>query len=202
MKEKFIHKYMRLAKQFGEDNNPCLARQIGVVIVDPEANNVVGIGYNGPPQDTPHCDSREYLGDVVWPQLTEQEKWHATQGTKEFGKDEFLDRYSDCGTCPRRIVGVPSGQRLELCSCEHAEKNAIYNAGRPLRGMYMFCWCVLPCWDCSKAIQRTKISKVYYTESGADYSPYSRWLLNKSNIELIGIDPKVVAGTNSDPHAK
>lgn len=65
MKDKFTHKYMRLAKQFGEDSNPCLSRHIGVVIVDPVDNNVAGIGYNGPPPGTPHCDTREYLGDVL-----------------------------------------------------------------------------------------------------------------------------------------
>lgn len=200
MKDKFIHKYMRLAKQFGEDSNPCLSRHIGVVIVDPVDNNVAGIGYNGPPPGTPHCDTREYLGDVVWPQLTDNDKLnvaqykHAAEGPNdEFIPDEltvesFLDYFSNCGTCPRRIVGAASGQRLELCSCEHAEKNAIYNSSRSLVGTHMFCWCGVPCWDCSKAIIRSGVSDVYYYEWGEDYSSHSRWLLTKAGVILHGVD--------------
>jgi deoxycytidylate deaminase len=198
MKKKFIYKYMRLAKQFGEDSNPCLSRKIGVVIVDPTINNVCGIGYNGPPPDTPHCDSEEYLRDVVWPQITEEEKHNAClvagDIVGDLDEESFCAYFKNCGTCPRKIIGAQSGERLEICSCEHAEKNAIYNANKSLHGAFMFCWCGCPCWDCAKAIIRSGIAEVYYTEWGADYSAHSRWLLERKGVKLIGLDSQEIIG--------
>ena len=73
LSDKFIKKYLRLAKFISEDQNPCYSRHVGAVIVDPVINKVVGTGYNGPPKDVPHCDSSEHLKNVVWPQLTQTE---------------------------------------------------------------------------------------------------------------------------------
>jgi len=39
----------------------------------------------------------------------------------------------DCferGTCMRRELGIPSGQRYEICRSVHAEQNALLNAAR------------------------------------------------------------------------
>lgn len=36
----------------------------------------------------------------------------------------------DTGTCARQVLGVPSGERYELCVAIHAEDNAITSAGR------------------------------------------------------------------------
>jgi dCMP deaminase len=36
----------------------------------------------------------------------------------------------DTGTCARQALGVPSGERYELCVAIHAEDNAITSAGR------------------------------------------------------------------------
>ena len=36
----------------------------------------------------------------------------------------------DTGTCARQTLGVPSGERYELCVAIHAEDNAITSAGR------------------------------------------------------------------------
>ena len=59
--EKFIGKYLRLAKQFGEDGNPCYSRSIGCVYVDPVSNAVAAMGYNGPPRGSKHCTDPEFL---------------------------------------------------------------------------------------------------------------------------------------------
>jgi deoxycytidylate deaminase len=187
--DKFIHKYMRLAKQYGEDSNPCLSRAIGVAIVDPKANKVVGLGYNGPPDGTPHCDTHDYLLSAVWPQLSAGEIAQLkAKYAEDFTPESFAKRFDKCGECPRRLIDAPSGQRLDICSCAHAEDNAIINATGPLHGTYMFCWCGLPCWNCSKAIIRSKIARVYYFEWGKDYSPLSRWLLGRAGVEMIGLN--------------
>ena len=39
----------------------------------------------------------------------------------------------DCferGTCVRRVLNIPSGQRYEICRSTHAEQNAVINAAR------------------------------------------------------------------------
>ncbi len=37
---------------------------------------------------------------------------------------------SDCGFCQREALGVPKGERYELCVAVHAEQNAIISASR------------------------------------------------------------------------
>lgn len=198
LSERWIKKYMRMAKHFGEDDNRCHSRKIGVVIVDPRHNQLVSTGLNGPPRKVPPCDSWQYLEDIFWPQLTKEERETACQnvdiectGFTELDCYEFAKNAAGCGKCPRKLVGAKSGERLELCSCEHGEKNAIYNASVPLVGSWMFCACGVPCWDCSKAIINAGVVRVYavddpsYANQGKDYSFGSRWLLKQAGVELI-----------------
>lgn len=195
IKPNHVKKYMRLAKKVGEDNNPCYSRHIGVLIVKPENHRIAGTGYNGPPRDTPHCDDPEYLRDVVFPQLTDQEKtFFVTKNNKDNLSDvepkpltceQFVAESAGCKTCPRKLIGAPSGQRLELCSCAHAETNAITNAASDLTGCVMFCWCGVPCYECTKLIINAGIKKVYVINWGADYSNGSRWLFKKAGVEVV-----------------
>lgn len=37
---------------------------------------------------------------------------------------------TDCGTCERERLGIPKGERYELCVATHAEQNAIISASR------------------------------------------------------------------------
>lgn len=190
MKDKFIKKYMRRAKAVAEDQNPCLSRAIGAVIVDPVTNVTVSDGYNGPAKDVPHPDTYEFLAEYVYPQLTDDDKKYIVEnhslesfrnwpqvpdpsndnGCKKFmaencSKPEwFAKTFEGCKTCPRKLVGAISGARLELCGCAHGERNAIANAakaGHKTFGCYMFCWCGIPCLDCAVSIINAGITKVY-----------------------------------------
>jgi deoxycytidylate deaminase len=213
---KFVGKYMRMAKQVGTDRNPCYTRHIGVVITDWTGRAVLSTGYNGPPRSTPHCDSEPYLREVVWPQLSMAER-NMVKGNSRgkfsrayadlFGDQSFAaidlspaqidaacfgKAYDGCGTCPRRLVGAQSGQRTELCSCEHAERNAIYNAPVAVNGGTMFAWCGVPCFDCTKAVINSGIDTLYCLDDGQpDYSPASRWLFEQANVGLIIDTPEV-----------
>jgi dCMP deaminase len=186
MKDKFVFKYMRMAKFVAEDQNPCYARQVGAVIVDPVSNKIVGTGYNGPPKGVPHCDEKEHLTHVVWPQLTQFEK--DIIEFKPMTCEEFVSKYTKCGKCPRRLVKAVSGKRLELCSCVHAETNAIVNAAQNINGCYIFCWCPLPCVECSKLIINSGIKKLYCYKEEPDYSVGSRFILEKVGIKIIELD--------------
>ena len=207
MKDRFIKKYMRLAKVVGEDDNNCYSRHIGALVVreyEDGSSKILGTGYNSPPKDIPHCDDKEYLKDVFWPQLTSQEKVKAGEQAAVFSGQGQLDgscyddelvefvcnSYAGCKICPRKIVGAASGERLELCSCAHAEANAIINAGDDLHGCIMFCWCPLPCRDCTKDIINAGITNVVCLNAGGDYSSGSRWMMTKKGIRIIEYSPE------------
>jgi len=191
LSDKFIRKYMRLAKQVGEDLNPCMSRHIGVIIVNPVQNRILGTGYNGPPKNTPHPDEPVYLREVVWPQLTSTElELLATKSITDV--EQFVSQYGNKRICPRKIIGAASGCRLELCSCEHAEKNAIVNACQDVHGSWMLCWCGIPCWDCSKLIINSGIIQLVCIDWGKDYSLMSRWLLEKKGIRIQMRNPETL----------
>lgn len=177
---------MKLAKLLGEDSNPCYSRKIGVLIVDPKINKIVGTGYNGPPRNVPHCDSAEHLENVVWPQLSQAEKQNLTHKSETVS--EFVGNYKDCKTCPRRLIGAPSGKRLELCSCAHAEANAIVNAAQDINGCVMFAYCLLPCIECTKLIINSGIKTLYCCREETDYSVGSRFLFKEALIEVVELD--------------
>ena len=181
LNEKFIRKYLRMAKLVGEDSNPCPSRHVGVVVVEPDENRVLSTGYNGPPKGTPHTDDPRYLSDIVWPQLSQEDQAKLGVSTAQ----EYVAAYEGKGKCPRRLLGIPSGTRMELCSCEHGEKNSIANASQNIHGAWMICWCGVPCWDCSKLIINAGIAKlVCVSDGGPDYCAYSRWLLKHGGVEL------------------
>lgn len=185
MDDKFVKKYLRMAKFLAEDQNPCYARRVGAVIVKADINKVVGTGYNGPPRGVPHCDSKDHLKNVVWPQLQQWER--DLIDLKPVTCEEFSDKYADCKICPRRLIKAPSGARLELCSCAHAEANAICNAAQDLHNCFIFCWCPLPCIECTKLIINAGIKKVYCYQEEKDYSVGSRFLLSKAKVEVIEV---------------
>lgn len=207
--DRWIIKYMRIAKEIGTFDNPCPSRQIGAVIVAFEGNTsrIVGTGYNGPPPKTPHTTSEKYLREFFWPQLTESERnslasivlniddLRQRRVTLDLGigndndllLDEFVKKYVDSNICPRRLVGAKSGQRNELCSCGHAERHAITNAGCPLNGTVMFCWCGVPCLQCTDSIIQAGICEVHCLIA-QDYHTMSRWLFKQAHVEVFEHD--------------
>ena len=189
--DKHTRMYLKVARALADpEHNSCLSRSIGAVVVkaDVPGGRIVSTGYNGPAANLPKPDSDEFLREVVWPQLTDQDR-RAVLGLTDAspdgsGRDTFCHRYAGCGQCPRRIVGAPSGQRLELCNCAHAERNAVTRATEPLEGCTMFCWCGVPCGDCATAIVNSGIRHLVCIDWGGDYSPQSRWMLLRAGISI------------------
>jgi len=179
---KFIRKYMRLAREVATEGNPCYSRQIGAVIIN-EDHEILGVGYNGPPAGTPHTDDKEYLEKFFWPQLTDAERKKTNTSTAI----SFADAYNKCGQCPRRLVGAKSGERTSLCSCQHAERNAISRATRSLKGSTIFIWGCSVCIGCAGAIINSRIKRVVYTGEEI-YEDGAFWLLNQAGIECVGYD--------------
>ena len=187
---KFVNKYLSLAKFFGDRDNPCYSRQIGVVITDSNFNKILATGYNGPPRGIPHCDTPEHFREILIPQLTEQDKFKLCSKIKcrFFEEEKFIETYAYQKICPRKIINCKSGERLNLCTCVHAEANAIVNASTDLSGSFMFAWCPLPCIECTKLIINAGIKKLFCYKEDKDYSYGSRYLFEKSGIEVYELD--------------
>jgi dCMP deaminase len=98
--------------------------------------------------------------------------------------------------CLREQMGIPSGERHELCRGLHAEQNAILQAayhGVSIEGADLYCT-NLPCIICSKMIINAGIQRVYYLEGYAD--PLGREMLDQAGVPLI---PLELSGGPLDP---
>jgi len=76
---------------------------------------------------------------------------------------------SDVG-CLREKMGIPSGERHEICRGLHAEQNAIIQAakhGMGIQGSVLYCT-NLPCSICSKMIINAGIVKIIYDKGYPD----------------------------------
>ncbi|MBI5446981.1 MAG: dCMP deaminase family protein [Deltaproteobacteria bacterium] len=90
--------------------------------------------------------------------------------------------------CLREELGIPSGERHELCRGLHAEQNAILQAayhGVSIEGADLYCT-NLPCIICSKMLINAGIRTVYYLEGYAD--PLGREMLDLAGVVLTPLE--------------
>jgi dCMP deaminase len=79
--------------------------------------------------------------------------------------------------CLREQMGIPSGERHELCRGLHAEQNAIIQAaihGVTLQGATIYCT-NMPCSICSKMLINAQIVDIYYKEGYPDSLLQNSW---------------------------
>jgi dCMP deaminase len=72
--------------------------------------------------------------------------------------------------CLREKLGIPSGERHELCRGLHAEQNAIIQAakhGTSIDGATLYCN-TMPCIICSKMVINAGIKRVVYLSGYPD----------------------------------
>jgi len=74
---------------------------------------------------------------------------------------------SDTQKCIRSELGIPSGERLDLCVAVHAEINAIRQAERRSIGLQDATLYITtqPCKACAEAIKLAGIKNVVYVEN-------------------------------------
>jgi dCMP deaminase len=97
--------------------------------------------------------------------------------------------------CLREEMGIPSGERHELCRGAHAEQNAIIQAagsGTNLDGATMYCT-DSPCSTCTKmiinsGIRRLVLGKKYPDELGEK-------LISESGIDTVYLELEPVPGS-------
>jgi len=86
--------------------------------------------------------------------------------------------------CLREKLGIPSGERHELCRGLHAEQNAIIQAayhGVAIRGATLYCT-NHPCIICSKMIINAGIQKIVFERGYAD--ALARQMLKESKVRV------------------
>jgi len=96
--------------------------------------------------------------------------------------------------CMREQMGIPSGQRHELCRAIHAEQNAIIQAatsGVSIEGGTLYST-TFPCILCAKMLVNAGIREIYVTEGYPDE-------LSKQMMEEAGV---VVHRFTLDPESK
>lgn len=90
--------------------------------------------------------------------------------------------------CLREQMGIPSGERHELCRGIHAEQNAIIQAayhGVSIKGAELFCT-NLPCVICAKMIINAGIVRIFYESGYAD--ALSAEMLAEAKVELVKLE--------------
>ncbi len=94
----------------------------------------------------------------------------------------------EIGMCLREEMGVPSGERHEICRGLHAEQNAILQSayyGVQIRDSVIYST-NQPCALCAKMIINSGIRKIYYFEDYPD--PLAIELLVEAGVELVRLD--------------
>ena len=87
--------------------------------------------------------------------------------------------------CLREQLGIPSGERHEICRGSHAEINAIAQAaanGIATEGCWVYCT-LAPCPFCAKALINAGCKRVAYAESYADSLGLE--LLVEAGVEIV-----------------
>ena len=110
------------------------------------------------------------------------------------GAPKGLDHCLEIG-CLREKMGIPSGERHELCRGAHAEQNAIIQAaasGTSMEGATMYCT-DSPCSTCTKmiinaGIRRLVLGKKYPDELGEE-------LVREAGIETVYLALEPVPGS-------
>ncbi len=109
------------------------------------------------------------------------------------GSPAGLKHCLDIG-CLRDELGIPSGERHELCRAIHAEQNAIVQAatsGTSIEGATLYCT-TSPCVLCAKVLINSGIKEIYAGEGYPD--DLSRQMLDEAGIQV----KRLVVSSNAE----
>ena len=59
-------------------------------------------------------------------------------------------------------------------------------------GSFMFCWCGVPCIQCTGSIINAGIKEIHCLKGTQDYQPEARWLYETSKTVLIEHDQSTI----------
>ncbi|WP_291322025.1 cytidine/deoxycytidylate deaminase family protein [Desulfonatronospira sp.] len=99
------------------------------------------------------------------------------------GAPAGLEHCLDVG-CLRDKMGIPSGERHELCRGLHAEQNIIIQAaihGVSISGAFIYCT-TQPCLICSKMLINCGVKKIYFSQGYPDR--LAQKMLTQAGVEF------------------
>lgn len=100
------------------------------------------------------------------------------------GAPKGLPHCEELGGCYREKLGIPSGERHELCRALHAEQNAIIQAailGQSIEGATIYVT-HQPCIICAKMIINAGISRIVVRNGYPD--KMSEDMVREANLEI------------------
>jgi len=103
------------------------------------------------------------------------------------GAPRGVPHCSEAG-CLREKLGIPSGERHEICRGSHAEVNAIAQAaavGASTSGASLYCTHE-PCSFCTKAVINAGIVKIVFVHSYPD--ELARMLRDEAGMETVRLE--------------
>ncbi|HCC32673.1 MAG TPA: cytidine deaminase [Clostridiales bacterium] len=100
------------------------------------------------------------------------------------GAPAGLEHCGEAG-CMRERLGVPSGERHDLCRGLHAEQNALVQAalhGISVQGSTLYCTSA-PCVICAKMLINAGVRRVVFVDSYPDQLAHQ--LLEEAGVEFV-----------------
>jgi dCMP deaminase len=88
--------------------------------------------------------------------------------------------------CVREKLGIPSGEKAEVCTAVHSEQNAMIQAGTRARGGTLYTM-FNPCNTCAKMIANAGIVRVVYTTEYPEKMGLK--VLKECGVEVIKLEP-------------
>ncbi len=104
------------------------------------------------------------------------------------GAPSGLKHCGELGGCERERLGIPSGERHELCRALHAEQNAIIQAaklGISTEGATIYVT-LQPCVICAKMLINAGIVRIVHKGEYPD--KLARAMLEEAKIEIVMIE--------------
>jgi len=104
------------------------------------------------------------------------------------GAPRGIEHCSERGGCLREEMGIPSGERHELCRALHAEQNAIIQAatfGHSIEGATIYIT-HQPCIICAKMIINAGIKKVIVSEGYPD--DFASDILEEAGLRVVMLE--------------
>ncbi|MEA3400368.1 MAG: cytidine/deoxycytidylate deaminase family protein [Armatimonadota bacterium] len=100
------------------------------------------------------------------------------------GAPKGMKHCAELGGCYRERMGIPSGERQELCRGLHAEQNAIIQAaihGVKLENVTAYCT-TMPCVTCAKMLINADVRRIVYEVDYPD--ELSKEMLLEAGVKL------------------
>ena len=160
--------------------SPCLSRKIGAILV--KDNIIVATGYNGPARGIPHCGHDRFMKDETLREALD--KVILKTPLRDWRSSATALKMKD--TCPRRVLGFSSGEGLEYCIAEHAERNCIASAARvgvSVKGAILYMNCCIPCKNCLNLLINAGVEEVV-VDNKEPYDKFSSFILKHSKLKI------------------